>query len=324
LRGDLTVCHSPGLAWHAAERTGRRAWPQVFTDVAIHCVLTLKVLFRLPSLLNVRNAQPANVARRITLPDLFRDRLARGERLIALAACVLRTPEVVLLARSCSFDWLLIDLEHTPITIGEAGNLAVAARTAGFPALIRVGGPHHPDLARALDIGADGVVVPHVDTPEEAARIVALCRFAPAGRRSLPAPLPQFGYRMPPAPQFMAEAEAATVVIPMIESRAGLEAVEAIAATSGLDALMVGANDLAADLGLPGRLDHPVVQEAFARIAAAAEGHGLRFAVIGVPEALLGPLAFDLGASLVVATNDINLLVDGGVALTARLRGHAP
>ncbi|MBB5695454.1 HpcH/HpaI aldolase family protein [Muricoccus pecuniae] len=254
------------------------------------------------------------------MTELFRARLARGERLFALAACVLRTPEVVLVARSAGFDLLLIDLEHTPITIGEAGNLAVAARTAGFPALIRVGGPHHPDLARALDVGAEGVVVPHVDTPEEAARIVDLCRFAPVGRRSLPAPLPQFGYRMPPAPRFMAEAEAATVIIPMIESCAGLEAAEAIAATPGLDALMVGANDLAADLGLPGRLDHPEVQAAFARVAAAARAHGLRFAVIGVPEPLLGTLGFGLGASLVVATNDINLLVDGGTALAERLK----
>lgn len=257
------------------------------------------------------------------MPDPFRARLARGERMFALAACVLRTPEVVLVARSAGFDLLLIDLEHTPITIGEAGSLAVAARMAGFPALIRVGGPHHPDLARALDVGAEGVVVPHVDTPAEAARIVDLCRFAPAGRRSLPAPLPAFGYRMPPAPRFMEEAEATTVIIPMIESRAGLEAVEAIAATPGLDALMVGANDLAADLGLPGQLDHPVVTAAFARVAAAARAEGLSFAVIGVPEPLLGPLGLDLGASLVVATNDINLLVEGGVALAGRLKARA-
>ncbi|WP_338664643.1 aldolase/citrate lyase family protein [Pararoseomonas sp. SCSIO 73927] len=257
------------------------------------------------------------------MPDLLRARLARGERLFALAACIVRTPEVVLVARSTGFDLLLVDLEHSPITIGEAGNLAVAARMAGFPALIRVGGPHHPDLARALDVGADGVVVPHVDTPEEAACIVDLCRFAPAGRRSLPAPLPGFGYRMPPAPDFMEEAEAATVIIPMIESRAGLEAAEAIAATPGLDALMVGANDLAADLGLPGQLDHPTVLAAFARVAAAARAQGLRFAVIGVPERLLGPLGFDLGASLIVATNDINLLVDGGVALAERLKARA-
>lgn len=254
------------------------------------------------------------------MPDVFRRRVASGERLLGLAACVLRTPEIVLVARSAGFDWLLIDLEHSPITIGEAGNLAVAARTAGFPALVRVGGPHHPDLARALDVGAEGVVVSHVDTPEEAARVVALCRFAPAGRRSLPAPLPQFGYRMPPAPRFMAEADAATVIVPMIESRAALDAVEAIAATPGLDALMVGANDLAADLGLPGQLDHPEVGRAFARVAAASRAHGLRFAVIGVPEALLGSLGFDLGAGLVVAANDINLLVDGAAALAARLR----
>ena len=258
------------------------------------------------------------------MTESFRQRLAGGETLIGLAACVLRTPEIVLVTRSAGFDWLLVDLEHTPITLGEAASLVVAARTAGFPALIRVGGPDHPDLARALDVGAVGVVIPHVETPEEAARVVGLLRFAPGGHRSLPAPLPQFGYRMPPAPAFMEQAEAETVVIPMIESRAGLGAVEAIAATPGLDALMVGTNDLAADLGLPGQLDHPTVRQAFARIAAAARAHGLRFGVIGVPEPLLATLGFDLVASLVVATNDINLLVDGAVALAARLQDLAP
>ena len=251
----------------------------------------------------------------------LRERLRAGETLIGLAACVLRTVEIVTLARECGFDWLLVDTEHTPITIGDVGTLATAAQAAGYPALVRVGGPDHPDLARVLDCGAEGVVVSHVDTPAQARRVVEACRFAPAGHRSLPSPLARFGFRMPPAPAMMAAAEAATLVVPMIESAAGLGACEAIAAVPGLDALMVGTNDLAADLGLPGQLEHPAVGAAFTRIAAAARANGLAFAVIGLPEPLLGPLGRDLGARLIVAANDVNLILDGGTAMAARLRG---
>jgi len=250
----------------------------------------------------------------------FRRRLAGGERLTGLAACVMRTVEIVTLTRSCGFDWLLIDTEHTPIGIAEAGTLATAAQAAGFPALVRVGGPDHPDLARVLDCGAEGVVVSHVDSAAQARRVVELCRFAPAGKRSLPSPLARFGFRMPPAVEMMRATEEATLVIPMIESAAGLAEAEAIAAVPGLDAIMVGTNDLAADLGLPGQLEHPAVRDAFARIAGAARANGLAFAVIGVPEPLLGPLGFELSATMVVATNDVNLLLDAGTACAERLR----
>jgi len=255
------------------------------------------------------------------IPNL-RQRLTAGGRLTGLAACVLRSVEIVTITRACGYDFLLIDTEHSPITIGDAATLATAAQAAGFPALVRIGAPDHPDLARALDVGAEGLVVSHVDTPEAARGIVARCRFPPAGRRSLPGPLARFGFRMPPAPRMMAETEKATLLIPMIESAAALEAAEAIAAVPGLDALMVGTNDLAADLGLAGRLDHPDLAAAFARIARAAAAHGLAFAVIGLPEPLLDPLGFALGARMVVATNDVNLLLDAGTAQAARLRAR--
>jgi len=255
---------------------------------------------------------------------MMRARVLAGEPMIGLAACVLRSVEILVLAQRCAFDWLLVDMEHTPITIGEAGSLATAGQAAGFPVIVRVGGPDHPDLARVLDCGAEGVLVPHVDSAAQARRIVALCRFAPAGQRSLPSPLARFGFQMPPAEEMMRATDRATLIIAMIESAAGLAEVEQIAAVPGLDALMVGANDLAAGMGYPGKLDHSSVHAAFRHIATAASRHGLAFGVIGVPEALLGPLAHDLGARLIVATNDVNLLLDAGAAMVCRLRGTLP
>lgn len=250
----------------------------------------------------------------------LREALRQGRSMLGLAACVLRGPEIVLVTRSAGFDWLLIDTEHAPIDLAEASRMAVAAQLAGLPALIRTLGPDVPDLARMLDIGAEGLVVPHVDSAAQARRVVEACRFPPHGRRSVPGPLPSFGFDMPPVPEMMSRAEARTSLVAMVESAAGLSEIEAIAAVPGIDAVMIGANDLAADLGRPGALEHPDVHAAFTRIARATQSAGKVFGVIGLPEALLASHGVSLGARLILAANDINLLLDGATSLSGRLR----
>jgi 2-keto-3-deoxy-L-rhamnonate aldolase RhmA len=252
-------------------------------------------------------------------------RLAGQKLFIGLSACVIRTPEIVTVARSTGFDFLLIDMEHGPIGLGDMATLALTAVEAGYPALVRVGGPTSPDLARVLDCGAEGIVVPHVETEAEARHVVEKCRFQPLGKRSLPSPLVRLGFRVPPAREMMAEVETQTLVVLMIESAAGVREADAIAAVPGVDGLMVGANDLAADMGHAGAVDHPEVLAAFTRVARAVEAHGKFFSTIGVAENLLASHATGLGAKLIVATNDINLLMDQGAAVVSRLRsGHRP
>ncbi len=259
-------------------------------------------------------------ANRKPMRTTLRSRLAQDQISIGLAACVIRTPEIVTVARSTGFDFLLIDMEHGPIGIGDMASLALAAFEAGFPALVRVGGPASPDLARVLDCGAEGIVVPHVETVAEARHVVEKCRFQPQGKRSLPSPLVRLGFRVPPAAGMMAEIERDTLVILMIESAAGVEAAEAIAAVPGVDGLMAGANDLAADMGHVGAVDHPDVLAAFAAVSRAAHAQGKFFSTIGVADPLIASHATALGAKLIVATNDINLLIDQGIAVVSRFR----
>ncbi|WP_419897823.1 HpcH/HpaI aldolase family protein [Roseomonas sp. USHLN139] len=240
--------------------------------------------------------------------------------LLGLAACVLREPEIVAITRSAGLDWLLVDTEHAAFDLAAIARITLAARLAGLPCLVRATGPRQPDLARLLDIGAEGLVIPHVDSAAEARDIVARCRFAPIGGRSVPGPLAGFGFANPPVTAMMAAAEAETTLVAMIESANGLAEAAAIAATPGIDAVMVGANDLANDLGHPGLLDHPAVRDAFQAIAAATHAAGKVFGVIGLPPALLPSHAVALGARLVVGTNDINLLVDGARELAGKLK----
>lgn len=258
------------------------------------------------------------------IDEPFRSHLRRGEMAVGLAAYVIRTVEIVTVARSTGYDWLLVDTEHTALGISDVASIVTAAAEAKFPALVRVGGPRHPDLARVLDCGAAGLIVPHVDSLEEAEHVAARCRFAPHGRRSIPGPQAQLGFRASGVREMMTAVEAYTSIVLMIESRAGLDAAPRIAAVKGVDALMIGANDLADDLGHPGDLDHPDVLSAFRSVADACRVQGIVFATIGLPEHLLRSHALDLGASMIVATNDINLIIDAGSALAARIRQMSP
>lgn len=243
---------------------------------------------------------------------------------IGLATCVLGTPEAAAVTRRCGFDFLIVDMEHSRITIDEAAGICVAGLLGNLPVYVRVTGPASPDLARVLDCGATGVIVPHVDTLAQAQEIVRLTRFPPTGERALPGAIAPFGFEPVDVHTMVRESERRTRVIAMIESRAGLEAAAAIAALDGIDALMIGSNDFAAALGRMGKLDHPDVLAAFRIIAEAAHRAGKLFGAMGLPEALIRSHAHDLDADMLVATNEINLIADGGRDLLQRIRAVIP
>lgn len=244
----------------------------------------------------------------------------QGRSHFGLALCLAARAESILLARGAGFDFVVVDMEHGPLGLSDLGQVAGTGIAAGLPVYGRVTGPNSGDIARVLDCGATGVIVPHVDTPEQAQNIAALCRFAPNGRRALPGPLPALDYGIVPAAELCARAEVGTQVIAMIESALALENVDQIAATPGIDMLMIGSNDLADGIGRRGDLNHEDVRQAFGRIAKAAQKNNCDFGVMGLPPELVAPYALDLGAAAIVVTNDTNLIVEGGAAALAKVR----
>ncbi len=239
---------------------------------------------------------------------------------IGLAVCVLGTPDAAAIVRQCGYDFLVVDMEHGRITVDDMASICVAGLMGDFPVYVRVTGPTSPDIARVLDCGATGVIIPHVDTRQEAELIVKKTRFPPTGERALPGAVALFGFKPVDVETMVTRSEMQTRVVAMIESRSGLEDAAAIAALDGIDALMIGSNDLAAALGHLGRIDHPHVQDAFRRVAGAATAAGKSFATMGLPETLIGSHARDLGADMIVATNEINLIADTGTAVLERVR----
>jgi 4-hydroxy-2-oxoheptanedioate aldolase len=143
--------------------------------------------------------------------------------------------------------WAGIDTEHGAISHHEMAAMLQVLRLGGVPALVRVAGNDHGEIGRALDAGACGVIVPQVESRAEAERAVAACRYPPAGRRSW-GPLQVALAEGDWTPQ---DGDDHAACIVMLESEAAVHGAEDIVSTPGLDAVLLGPNDLALTIGLP-------------------------------------------------------------------------
>jgi 2-keto-3-deoxy-L-rhamnonate aldolase RhmA len=184
---------------------------------------------------------------------------------------------------------------------------------------------HAPDwISRVLDGGAQGVIVPHVNSADEAAAVVRAARFPPVGRRSVGGSGPSLGYRPIPLAKVNDTLNAETLVIVMIETPEAVGRADAIAAVDGVDMLLIGSNDLCTEMGIAGQLRDPRLLQAYERVAAACRAHGRVLGVGGVRgDAELQARLLALGARFLIAGNDVGYLSAATAADVKTLRAIA-
>ena len=237
-----------------------------------------------------------------------KERLGKGELAIGMGVRGMRGVEVARLMKSAGFDWLFIDLEHGSTSVETAGQISVAALDAGIAPIVRVPAGELALGARCLDGGALGIVIPHVDTPEQARAMVDAFRFPPVGHRSIGGAYPHFGFASRPVSEVVSGLDNATLVVAMIETPVAVENADRIAAVPGLDALLVGTNDLSLEMGIPGQLDHERVNMALETVLKACKKHGKIPALGGIYGKELLTRYLALGFRMLLAGNDISLL----------------
>jgi 2-keto-3-deoxy-L-rhamnonate aldolase RhmA len=217
--------------------------------------------------------------------------------------------------------WLFIDSEHGTITPHDISQICFAALSAGVAPIVRICSGALDEGTRALDNGALGIVVPHVDTVEQARELVAAFRFAPIGHRSTGGPPAQFGYRPPAAAEAQRTLNSELLVIPMIETPLAVENADKIAAIDGIDALLMGTNDLTLEMGIPGQVGHERVREAYATAAAACRRHNKVLGMGGVYDQEIAARYIGMGARFILGGSDHGLLVDAATRRVEFLRG---
>jgi 2-keto-3-deoxy-L-rhamnonate aldolase RhmA len=220
-----------------------------------------------------------------------------------------RTSDVVRIAHETGHHAIMVDLEHSTMSLDVAAQLCGCAGDLGMTSFVRVPEREYGGIGRLLDGGAHGIIAPRIETAEEARTVSRACRFAPRGQRSQLAMVPQLGMRPTPAAVLNPAMDDATIVQILIETPAGIASADAIAQLDGVDMLAIGANDLTAELGVPGRYDDPRVREAVATAADACRQHGTLLMVGGIADLAVLDGLLPLGAcSLYLTGTDTDLL----------------
>jgi len=264
------------------------------------------------------------VSTSLQLSNPVAERLKRGELALNLMVRHARTVDIALAARTCGFDGLFFDLQHGVIPEHEISQMAVAAMNVGVAPLVRVPEKDYAAALRMLDNGALGIIMPEVTTVEDARNSVAACKYPPVGNRGAFGGWAHFGYRPVAAPEARKAINEATLLILMIESKAALDNIEAIAAVPGVDVVHIGTNDLSTDLGHPGEMSHPEVLAALERVVKACRANG-KFAGVGglygggdAAKALAA--AVKLGARFITSASEWNLMLAAGTERVKALR----
>ena len=237
----------------------------------------------------------------------------RGDRVLA-CVCVTQpaNPATTMALAAAGVDAVYVDLEHTPLSLETASAACVGALQAGLLPLVRVPTRDASTIGRALDGGALGVIVPDVRSVEDVHGIVRAARLPPVGDRHPYLATAVLGYRAMPQAEALATLESSTVVAPMVESATGVKLAREMAAVEGVDMLLVGAFDLARDLGCGA--DAPELLDAIRAVGDACVAEGAVLGVLGLrtPEVLAELVPHGLGFAGI--GTDLGLLQEGAAA----------
>jgi len=246
------------------------------------------------------------------------DILRRGGLARVTAVSRLAEPWLAELIGRVGFDGVWYDLEHRTPAEHTADAMAVGCRAAGIDLMVRVRKSEYGFPMRMLEIGANGLMVPHIRSAEEARQWVEWCRFAPLGRRGFDGAGADADFMLASPLDHMRQANEQVFLAFQIEDREAVDSIDDIAAVRGYDVLFVGPGDLSVSLGVPFEFDHPLIEEAIARVAAAATLHG-KWWGLPVGSAEEGQRFLEQGARLLARGSDHVLLVEGYRRLAAEM-----
>jgi 4-hydroxy-2-oxoheptanedioate aldolase len=221
-------------------------------------------------------------------PNKVKQKLATGETVISLAG--IDSPDLVDQVGPSGPDAIWIEAEHGPIDFGHIPNMTRACDLWGITSVVRVNALHYGTIYRTLDLGAQGICVPHIDTADHARQFVEAAKFAPLGKRGLYTSRQGYG-----APDYLSVANDQTLLIALIEDIGAVQNLDSILEVDHIDVFFVAPSDLAASMGLIGKIGDPKVVETIEttlkRIVAAGRNAGTllvnneggeRFAAMGV------------------------------------------
>lgn len=246
--------------------------------------------------------------------ESFRKRVKDGEKLIGTLIS-LDSPAVAEILAAVGFDWLFIDEEHAPLATGDIQALLQAS--GDVPCVVRVAAPEELPIKKALDVGARGVIVPGVNSAEQAERVVSYARYSPEGSRGVGvARAHGYGYSFGEYVDFANEDIA---VVVQAEHVKAVENIDAIVQVPGVDAVLIGPYDLSASLGKMGQVDDPTVLQAIDHVTTTCLEAGKTLGIFGVTAAAVLPYVAR-GFTFIVVGVDTMLLSHAAGGMLKEMR----
>ncbi|HWB08024.1 MAG TPA: aldolase/citrate lyase family protein [Pirellulales bacterium] len=203
-----------------------------------------------------------------------KQKLQSGGRSIGTFVFEFNTSGLGRLAAGAGAEFAVFDMEHSGWSVETIRTLIATTRVTDMVPMVRVPVTEYDFIARVLDVGAMGIMVPMVESAAQAATIVASAKYPPVGRRGAAFGVAHDDYAAGDIVENMTSANREGLIIALIETAAGVRNVDEIAAVDGIDVLWLGHFDLTNSMGIPGQFDHPAFKEAVTQIVAAGRRHG--------------------------------------------------
>ena len=254
------------------------------------------------------------------IKNITKQKLAAGELSLGMGVRIARGVEIAKVAKVCGYDWLFIDMEHSPLSLETVADITLAGLDAGCTPIVRASSHLHHHASRPLDAGAQGIVVPHVNSAEEARRVVDQCLYPPIGHRSLAGGAAILEYESLPMAESTQLINDNVLVVVMLESPEAIANADEIAAVEGVDVLLIGTNDLCAEMGIPGQYDHRDVVAAYETTISACRNNGKWAGMGGVYDDLAAKY-IAMGVRMVLGGSDLSYLMTAARDKAAALHG---
>jgi 2-dehydro-3-deoxyglucarate aldolase/4-hydroxy-2-oxoheptanedioate aldolase len=195
-----------------------------------------------------------------------RERLAKGETVFGCGLQSYRSAEIPRAFAAAGFDYVFIDMEHGAFDLETAYDMIGAAVKAGITPIVRVGEVAYSLVARLLDSGAQGIILPRVEDPAILREALSWMRFPPEGKRGYGVNAFMVDYEARSFPEIIDHLNRHTLAVAQIETLAAVERADELLSAKGLDVVMVGPADLSISLGIPGQFDHPLLLATVERV----------------------------------------------------------
>ncbi len=260
----------------------------------------------------------------MSVRNVAREKLEQGQLSLGVGVRTTRSVEIARMMATAGFDWLFLDMEHGTMSLDACAQIAAAALDAGIAPIARVPSGQYSIATRALDNGALGIVVPHVDTAAEAREIVEKLKYPPVGHRSVGGWGPHYHLQALSTGDAVTALNAANLTVVMLETPAAIANAAEIAAVPGVDVLLIGSNDLCAEMGIPGDFGSERLAEAYRTMIAGCQKSGKFPGMAGIYSEAIMPRYIEMGARFILGGQDASFLLSGAQARSGFLRKTRP